>query len=109
MQTDEKVPIAPPRYAVVIQWSDEDQLYIASLPEWGPYVHAHGSSYEEAAKSACEVLELLLEDEYGKPVNAPSPHLFRYPGAGLSDLPEDPVSDASEILTKTSPQVHKIA
>jgi hypothetical protein len=22
-------------YSVVIEWSDEDQVYIASLPEWG--------------------------------------------------------------------------
>lgn len=109
MQTDGHVPGAPPKYAVVIQWSDEDQLYIASLPEWGPYAHAHGSRYEEAAKNAREVLELLLEDEYGKPVNAPSPHLFRHPGAGLVDLPDDSVGDHNDAFVKEFSQVQKIA
>lgn len=49
------------RYSVVIQWSEEDHKYIASMPEWGPYAHTHGDTYEEAARNAQEVLELLLE------------------------------------------------
>ncbi|WP_366513874.1 type II toxin-antitoxin system HicB family antitoxin [Moorena sp. SIOASIH] len=35
-------------YSILIQWSEQDQTYIASLPEFGPYAHTHGSSYEEA-------------------------------------------------------------
>ncbi|NEN95932.1 MAG: type II toxin-antitoxin system HicB family antitoxin [Moorea sp. SIO1F2] len=49
-------------YSILIQWSEQDQTYIASLPEFGPYAHTHGSSYEEALKNAKEVLELLVED-----------------------------------------------
>lgn len=50
------------QYSVVIQWSDEDQKYIASLPEFGPYARTHGATYEEALKNGREVLELLIED-----------------------------------------------
>ncbi len=64
-----------PKYSMVIQWSDEDQKYIVSLPEWGDGAHTHGATYEEAAKNGREVLEMLLEDEReGKPV--PAPRLF---------------------------------
>ena len=31
----------PWRYSMVIEWSDEDQAYIVSLPEWGDLVHTH--------------------------------------------------------------------
>jgi predicted RNase H-like HicB family nuclease len=50
------------QYSIVIQWSDEDQKYIVTLPEFGLYAHTHGNSYEEALKNAQEVLELLIED-----------------------------------------------
>jgi antitoxin HicB len=61
-----------PKYTMIIQWSDEDQKYIVSLPEWGDLAHTPGATYEEAAKNGSEVLEMLLEDEReGKPVSAP--------------------------------------
>jgi predicted RNase H-like HicB family nuclease len=51
------------RYSILIQWSDEDQCYIVSLPEFGKYAKTHGDTYEEAIKNAQEVLELLIEDD----------------------------------------------
>lgn len=50
------------RYSILIQWSDEDLCYVVSLPEFGPYAHTHGETYEEALQNAQEVLELLLDD-----------------------------------------------
>lgn len=49
------------RYSILIQWSDEDQMYIASLPEFGLYVRTHGKTYTEALQSAEELLEIMLE------------------------------------------------
>ena len=49
-------------YSILIQWSDEDECYIVSLPEFGKYARTHGDTYEEAVKNAQEVLELLIED-----------------------------------------------
>ncbi len=48
-------------YSIVIQWSEEDQCFVVSLPEWGEFCHTHGDTYEEALKNAQEVLELLIE------------------------------------------------
>lgn len=59
------------RYSILIQWSDEDQIYLASLPEFGPYARTHGNSYEDALKNAREVLELLIEDYRAR--NKPKP------------------------------------
>lgn len=62
-----------PRYSIVIQWSDEDQKYVVSLPEFGPYAHTHGETYEEALKNAQEVLELLIEDHQARGATLPTP------------------------------------
>jgi len=63
------------KYSVLIQWSEEDQLYIASMPEWGPHAHTHGRTYEEALEMAREALEVLLEGED----SPPAPDLFGPP------------------------------
>jgi antitoxin HicB len=63
------------KYSIVIQWSEEDQIYVVTLPEWQG-AHTHGKTYEEAAKNAQEVLELLMSNEKSVPV----PHEFAYPG-----------------------------
>lgn len=51
-----------PHYRMQIQWSDEDNCYLVHLPEFPEqYWRTHGDTYEEAAKSGQEVLELLIE------------------------------------------------
>jgi predicted RNase H-like HicB family nuclease len=58
---------------MVIQWSDEDNIYIVTVPEL-PGVKTHGKTYEEAIKNALEVIELWMEValKEGRPV--PPPH-----------------------------------
>jgi predicted RNase H-like HicB family nuclease len=75
-----------PKYTVIIQWSDEDEVYVVSLPEWGDFCKTHGATYEEAARNAQEVLELLMEND-GSNRPSPSPKLFHYPGADVVDVP----------------------
>ena len=48
------------KYSILIQWSEADQVYVATLPEWGQYAHTHGETYEEALENAREVLEDLV-------------------------------------------------
>ncbi|WP_414516288.1 type II toxin-antitoxin system HicB family antitoxin [Nostoc sp. PCC 9305] len=48
------------KYTIIIQWSDEDECFVVSLPEWG-FCRTHGDTYEEAFKNAQEVLEMLIE------------------------------------------------
>lgn len=65
------------QYSILIQWSQEDKKYIASLPEFGPYAHTHGNTYEEALKNAQEVLELLIEDYQVRNQELPPVHELR--------------------------------
>lgn len=58
------------KYSILIQWSEEDQVYIASLPEWGQYARTHGETLEEALANAKEVLADLVYgyEKIGKPL-----------------------------------------
>ncbi|MFN6500169.1 MAG: type II toxin-antitoxin system HicB family antitoxin [Nostoc sp. DedQUE01] len=60
-------------YTIIIQWSDEDECFVVSLPEWGEFCHTHGETYEEAFKNAQEVLEMLIESSLvdGEPLPEP--------------------------------------
>ena len=63
------------KYTVVIQWSEEDQLFVVSLPEFTDIMQpcTHGNSYQEAAKHGQELLEILIDlyQEDGKPLPEP--------------------------------------
>lgn len=67
----------PLRYSMTIQWSDEDQAYIVSLPEFGPYCKTHGDTYEEAVKNGREVLEMLVESALAEGEALPEPARFQ--------------------------------
>ncbi len=54
-------------YSILIQWSDEDECYVASLPEFGAYASTHGATYEEALHNASEALTLLVEETQSLP------------------------------------------
>ena len=50
------------KYRVLIQWSDEDNCYLVSLPDLSQkqvWV-THGDTYEEALKHGLEVMEELI-------------------------------------------------
>ncbi len=64
------------RYTIIIQWSDEDQCYVVSLPEWGEFCHTHGDTYQEALQNALEVLELLTESTISEDKPLPKPQLL---------------------------------
>ena len=68
-----------PHYSMVIQWSDEDQAYIVSFPEWeaqGLIGHAHGDTYAEAVRKGQEVLHMLIESARIEGEPLPAPHTF---------------------------------
>ena len=60
------------KYEVIIYWSDEDQVFIAELPEL-PGCMAHGESQESALKNAQEAIQLWLDtaNALGEPVPVP--------------------------------------
>ncbi len=50
-------------YSLIIEWSEEDRLFVVSLPEFTDVMQpcTHGHTYEEAAKHGQELLETLIE------------------------------------------------
>ncbi len=65
-------------YSMVIQWSDENQAYMVSIPEF-PGNLTHGDTYEEAVKQGEDLIESLImwAQQDGKPL--PAPHIFAMP------------------------------
>ena len=68
-------------YSMLIRWSDEDRLYLVSLPEWRDRLLnrfvAHGATHAEAAAMGREVLALLIAAarEDGTPLPPPDVYI----------------------------------
>lgn len=60
------------RYEAIIYWSDEDQAFVAEIPEL-PGCMAHGASQEEALANAKEATQLWLDTakEFNDPIPEP--------------------------------------
>ena len=63
------------RYSMVIEWSDEDQAYIVTVPEL-PGCRTHGSTYEDAVRQGQDAIDSWIAARIasGRPI--PSPHAF---------------------------------
>lgn len=46
-------------YAVVIEWSTEDDAFVVSVPDF-PEIHTHGATREEVATMANDVIALTM-------------------------------------------------
>ncbi|MEP7362037.1 MAG: type II toxin-antitoxin system HicB family antitoxin [Acidobacteriota bacterium] len=60
------------KYEVIIFWSDEDQAFIAEVPEL-PGCAAHGPTQETALASAQDAIRLWIDTakEFGDPIPEP--------------------------------------
>jgi len=60
------------KYKMFIYWSNEDQAYIAEVPEL-PGCMAHGDTHESALANANEAIQLWIDtaQEFGDPVPEP--------------------------------------
>ena len=66
-------------YSMLIEWSDEDQAYIVSFPEWeaaGLIGHTHGDTYAEAVERGEEMLRFLIESARADCDPIPEPRRF---------------------------------
>jgi antitoxin HicB len=66
----------PVRYSMVIEWSDDDQIFVVSLPEWGNLVHTHGTTYEEALQQGKDLIEALIASREASGELLPDPRVF---------------------------------
>jgi predicted RNase H-like HicB family nuclease len=66
-----------PRYEVIIYWSDEDEAFIAEVPEL-PGCAADGKSYEAALANVREAIELWIDTarELGRDIPEPMGRLL---------------------------------
>ncbi len=65
-----------PKYEVIIYWSQEDQAFIAEVPEL-PGCAADGKTYREALSNVEVVIREWIETakELGRPIPAPKGRL----------------------------------
>jgi antitoxin HicB len=67
------------RYSLLIQWSEEDQLYLVTIPEFAELVMqpcTAGKSYEEAVQKSQEAIESYLEYCKSEGITPPQPEIL---------------------------------
>lgn len=67
------------KYETIIYWSNEDDAFIAEVPEL-PGCTAHGDSQQEALTNAYDAIELWLDtaQEFGDPIPEPKGQRLMY-------------------------------
>jgi predicted RNase H-like HicB family nuclease len=67
------------KYEIIIYWSDEDQAFIAEVPEL-PGCMAHGDTHESALAEVREAMDLWTKTarEFGDPVPPPRGHRLMF-------------------------------
>lgn len=66
-------------YSMEIVWSDIDQLFLVSLPEFADDVQtfrSYGKTYEEAVRNGVEALESLVEFYQSENMPLPKPRML---------------------------------
>ncbi len=60
------------KYEIIIYWSDEDQAFLADVPEL-PGCMAHGDTYEFALANIKSAMDLWIDTakEFNDPIPAP--------------------------------------
>jgi predicted RNase H-like HicB family nuclease len=67
------------KYEIIIYWSNEDQVFVAEVPELRGCM-AHGDTEESALKNIKDAIQLWIDTarEFGDPVPEPKGRRLRY-------------------------------
>lgn len=67
------------KYEIIIYWSDEDQVYVAEVPELSGCM-AHGKSQREALSNVRDAVALWVKTakEFGDPIPEPRGRRLAY-------------------------------
>lgn len=71
-------------YSIIIEWSDVDQRYVVTLPEWADKYAmpcGDGQTYDEALQSAKDALETFITLAGKDNIPLPMPHTHTYASA----------------------------
>lgn len=64
------------RYSMIVQWSNEDRLFLVTIPEFADLVVmpcTYGKTREEAIRNGEEVIEMYLEAWQAENESIPEP------------------------------------
>lgn len=64
-------------YSMVIQWSEEDNAYIVTVPEL-PGCITHGDTYEEALQQGKDAIESWVDARLASGRPLPEPRTFMF-------------------------------
>jgi predicted RNase H-like HicB family nuclease len=69
------------KYQMIIQWSEEDDCFLVSLPDFpGQKWRTHGETYEEAVANGKEALESLIISYEADGETLPEPKIYKIAG-----------------------------
>jgi len=79
------------QYSMVVQWSDEDRLFLVTIPEFADRVVmpcTHGKTRSKAIRNGEEVMEMYLEawEAEGESIPQPSTLVNSFPGSARERL-----------------------
>jgi len=62
-------------YSMVIEWADEDDAYIVTVPELSGCV-THGATYEEAVRQGQDAIDSWLDAQHASGRPLPTPRTY---------------------------------
>jgi predicted RNase H-like HicB family nuclease len=68
------------QYSMIIQWSDEDRLFLVTIPEFAELVVmpcTHGKTRDEAIRNGEEVIEMYLAAWQAEGESIPEPRTLQ--------------------------------
>ncbi|WIG59152.1 MAG: hypothetical protein OJF49_001899 [Ktedonobacterales bacterium] len=95
------------RYSILIEWSNLDDAYIASFPEWerlGYLAHTHGETYAEAAQKGQDLLTHLIASASKHGDVMPAPALFDAHAYAPGETEEVIVRETQQLLHEIEEQ-----
>ncbi len=63
-------------YSMIIQWSDEDNAYIVTVPEL-PGCRTHGKTYEEAVRQGQDAIATWIDGSRDLGLPIPEPRVLK--------------------------------
>ncbi len=63
-------------YSMIIQWSDEDNAYIVTVPEL-PGCRTHGKTYEEALRQGQDAIATWIDGSRDLGLPIPEPRILK--------------------------------
>ena len=90
-------------YSMVIEWSNLDNAYVVSFPEWeraGHIANTHGATYAEAARKGEKLLAFLIDSAQKDSDPLPAPAVFDEHAYAPAETSEDIVREAQGLLSE---------